>query len=82
MGTQITKKSGKTTRKIDRLVQEYFENGSCFIYERTNDKFEEEKTNLLVLKFEMRLIAEHPAENFSKEFFNQDGISGIKISKK
>lgn len=82
MSTQIARRSGKTTRKVDRLIQEYFENGSCFIYERTNDKFEEEETNLLVLKFEMRLIAEHPKEEFTKEFFNQDGISGIKVSKK
>lgn len=57
MKLNTTKKSGKTTRLIDRFVQELFTNGVTNVYEERNkSKFDEE----LLEKFMNRIKLEHP----------------------
>jgi len=66
-----TRRTGKTTRVIDRIIQEFFIKGKAYIYENRNDIA---GTNELRVKVQRRLELEHPE---AKYVISQDTIDGI-----
>ena len=65
------KNTGKTTRIIDRIIQEFFNNGKAYIYEERNNIA---GTNELRVKVQKRLELEHPHAKYT---FSQNTIDGI-----
>ena len=71
-------KIGKTTRTINRIIQEFFNNGKAFIYEERNNP---DDTYLLRTKVVKRLELEHPNTKYTLNETNIDGINCIVIEK-
>lgn len=70
------RKSGKTTRVIDRCIQELFSKGSTYVYEnRTSGHQNKELWN----KFINRLELEHPKTGYKSTFGNYEGIVCYKV---
>jgi len=72
-------KKGKTTRLIDRCVQEFFKNGICFIYEDRFDVNTELKTHNMFTIFENRMKSEHSKIKYTYEFTQIDRIKCYKV---
>lgn len=71
--------TGKTTRILDRLVQEFFTKGFCYVYEQ-RDSTKDEKSQLLY-KFVHRMNAEHNGTKFAYNYGNYDNIYCYKVEK-
>jgi hypothetical protein len=69
-------KKGKTTRILDRCVQELFTKGITYIYESRTD---ENVNKLLHEKFIARLELEHPKAKYVSHFKTYDGIPCYKV---
>jgi hypothetical protein len=65
------KRSGKTTRIIDRIIQEFFNKGIAYIYE---ERCNFNGTNELKVKVQKRLELEHPN---SKYTIREDTVDNI-----
>lgn len=76
-----TRLSGKTTRNVDRWIQEFFTNGFTFIYEgRGSDSFRRQTDEGLTL-FRRRLELEHPKAKYTFLFGTYEGILCYKVEK-
>lgn len=72
------RRSGNTTRVVDRLVQEYFAHGVCHVYEN-RDGF---SANQHVMdRFNLRMSTEHPNEYFEMARTIENGICYFKVVK-
>lgn len=76
------RRSGNTTRLVDRWVQEFFEKGITYIYEGRGEKNEREITGSAFLKFKNRMKHEHPIEEYNFEYGEFSGIKCFKVTKK
>lgn len=72
-------KTGKTTRIIDRSVQELFSNGFTFIYDGRKSKWNA-KTKRTFERFCVRLLNEHPITKYKYESGVHCGIWCYKIT--
>lgn len=64
------RRTGKTTRKVDRCIQEFFKNKVTYLYEDRSGNNNDD----IVSIFERRLQMEHPGA----KYFKQEGVfSGI-----
>lgn len=57
---KMKKRIGKTTRIIDRCIQELFKKEKTFVFERIHGLSNIQGTNDAFKKFQNRLWAEHP----------------------
>lgn len=74
----MSRRTGKTTRIIDRCIQELFTKGFTFLYESRDCS---DKDNLdLRHSFDMRMKLEH-IDSFKKMSGKYDIIDGIKCFK-
>lgn len=72
-------KSGKTTRKVDQAVQDFFNNGIAYLYdERVNNKSVHEKAMHI---FNVRMQNEHPNAKYTFEYGCFDSVWCFKIEK-
>lgn len=73
------RKSGKTTRKVDQAVQDFFNNGITYLYEGrvANKNVHQEAMNV----FNSRMQSEHPHAKYTHEYGCFDGIWCFKIEK-
>ena len=71
-------KIGKTTRIIDRIIQEFFNKGKAYIYEDRNNP---DDTYLLRTKVVKRLELEHPNTKYTLNETTIDGIYCIILEK-
>ena len=70
-------KSGKTTRKVDAAVQDFFKNGLAYLYEgRTQAKLSHKHAMEV---FKKRMFSEHPGAKFSYDYGCYDGVWCYKI---
>ncbi len=58
------RRTGETTRAIDRFVQDYFKNGFVYVYERNFENPQENKNlcKAAIKRFLKRMDSEHPLE--------------------
>lgn len=76
------RRSGKTTRAVDRFVQEFFEKGETFIYEGRGEVSEINQTREAFYRFRKRMDFEHKHEKYSCKYVKIDGIQCYKVTKK
>lgn len=77
------RRNGNTTRKLDRAVQELFENDLTYLYERCEDAESTEKqTDLIYNKFNSRMRNEHPDVIYNVEYGTFSGILAYKVTTK
>lgn len=76
------RRSGKTTRLVDRLVQEYFDKGTVYIYEGRGEESERNQTREALHRFRKRMESEHPMEKFEHVYGEYDQIMCYKVTKK
>lgn len=69
-------KKGKTTRILDRSIQELFNNGVTYVYESRTDAIINKQ---LHQKFISRLELEHPKAKYVSHFNTYDGIPCYKV---
>lgn len=69
--------TGKTTRTADRLIQDFFNNGIAYIYEKRDDS-DGAKRNLLDLII-IRISTEHPSTKLHYEWGSFGGIRCYKL---
>ena len=72
--SKTSRRTGKTTRVIDRVIQEFFNKGIAYIYEERNNI---SSTNELRAKVIRRLELEHPNTKYTIKI---DTINGIYCS--
>jgi hypothetical protein len=75
------RQSGKTTRLVDRNIQQFFEKGYCFIYEGRATDTQEEETNYALELFTSRLRREHFQTSYNYEYGTFDGIKCYRVNK-
>lgn len=73
------RKTGKTTRLVDRCIQELFTNRVCFIYDGRGTDSEKSCTAAAMEVFTKRMHSEHGNIDWSTEFGTFDGIKCHKI---
>lgn len=78
---QNERRSGNTTRLVDRLVQEFFTKGVCYIYEGRGEKNQGAMTQEALRRFKYRMFSEHTEVDFYINPVTEDGIECIKITK-
>ena len=71
-----TRRSGKSTRIIDRCIQELFEKGKTSLYDETRLGFQ---TKQLMHKFNSRMTLEHEGIKYSSILMKDDGLSYYSI---
>lgn len=76
------RRSGKTTRAVDRFVQELFEKGETFIYEGRGEISERQQTRYAFERFQERMHNEHRSFEYKHKFLKIDGIDCYKVTKK
>jgi hypothetical protein len=78
----IDRRTGKTTKLVDRWVQEFFEKGITYIYEG-RDKENQMHLNMEALeRFKKRMASEHSNIDFDITTGNFSGITCFKVTKK
>ena len=71
------KRTGQTTRRIDRGVQNFFKKGHCFLYDsRTSVQADNRK---LLDKWIARMTAEHPHACYVYNYIEDSGIWCYKV---
>lgn len=73
------KKLGKTTRIVDRCIQEFFDNKITFVYDGRGEINNKEQTENTFSIFIKRLELEHPKVKYFYRFGNYDGIDCYKV---
>lgn len=71
--------SGKKTRKVDRAIQDFFNNGLTYLYNGRSMNVKDH-AELLTL-FLKRMNSEHPNAKYVYEFNLFDGVWCYKIEK-
>ena len=72
-------KTGKTTRIVDRAIQEFFEKGVAYIYDGRDKK---ENTHMGAMRiFLSRMETEHKNSKFTYEYACFDNVWCYKIEK-
>lgn len=71
---QLDRQTGKTTRFVDRSIQELFSRGSLHVFETASD--ESQLTDFICSKVERRLKNEHKHLRFKKEMKKVNGTYG------
>lgn len=74
--------SGKTTRLVDRWIQELFTNGKTFIYEGRGEKTWFQQRSYAWRLFTKRMASEHENIVFEQNVLNKDGINCFEITLK
>jgi hypothetical protein len=67
-------KTGKTTRIIDRCIQELFSKGITYVYDGRGSSTQKEQTEKAVSTFINRLETEHPKAKYASLYGEYDGI--------
>ena len=76
------RKLGKTTRIVDRCIQEFFENGETYVYERTDSGENcENLTEHVSSVFFKRMDSEHRGTKYKHKLTNKDGILCYHVKK-
>ena len=78
-GLSLKKQTGRTTRIVDRCIQELFTNGVCYIYDGRGTDTEKSDTQKAIEVFTSRMYHEHGHIHFSTEFGEFDHIKCYKI---
>lgn len=73
-------KTGKTTRLVNRYVEELFKNGVTHVYEGRNTPNETALTKECFRVFENRMQLEHEDTFYKKEFVCISGINCYKVT--
>ena len=76
------RKSGKTTRLVDRWIQEFFEKGITYIYEGRQNENQKLLNQEAINRFKRRMDSEHNDIDFKYEHGVFSGISCFKVTKK
>lgn len=75
------RKSGITTRLVDRLIQEFFTNGITYVYEGRGENGFKRQTDHVFKIFRNRLENEHNGTKYNFKYGIFDGISCWKVEK-
>jgi hypothetical protein len=78
----MERRSGKTTRLVDRWVQEFFEKGITYIYEGRDNENQMVLNKEALERFKRRMASEHSNVNFDITTGNFSGITCFKVTKK
>lgn len=73
------KQTGKTTRLVDRYIQELFKNGFTHVYQGRNTDKEVELTEKCFAVFKNRMKLEHNEISFEWKYSKIDGIWCYKV---
>ncbi len=73
------RRSGKTTRIVDRCIQEFFTAGVTYVYEGRGTETEKQQTEEVYSIFLNRLESEHRHAKYTKKYGIFDGISCYKV---
>lgn len=74
------KRTGESTRRLDRMVQEYFDNGFTFVYDtRITSGHEDQFDHSFIEKFEARIRLEHPDQVLEKKTGYFNGIFSVYV---
>lgn len=79
------RRSGKTTRIVDRCVQEYFTKGVTFIYDERGTNYQKHASMIALGIFNRRMVNEHNLHisvNYDAVYGEFDGVKCYKITKK
>lgn len=68
----IKRRSGKSTRVLDRCIQEFFTKGKTYLYDETRLFKATEK---LLERFKLRMKQEHPGVKFNYRGVKEEGIN-------
>lgn len=71
------RRTGKTTRKVDRAIQDLFTNEYAYLYDGRSSNIKNHTEVLEV--FKRRMLSEHNHINFNYRFANHDGVHCWKI---
>lgn len=71
-------RTGKTTRIVDRCVQEFFAKGITYVYEGRDKR---SMTDNVFDLFKQRMEIEHFGVKYTFKFGNFDGVSCYKVEK-
>lgn len=66
------RRTGRSTRILDRCIQQLFTNDKTYLYHYNRTINETER---LMEKFKARMHLEHPHEKFSSRLVKEDGIT-------
>lgn len=75
------RRSGQTTRLVDRCIQEFFTNGFTFIYEGIGSDKYRVMNNEALGRFKRRMKSEHPASKFEVISWEFSGIKCFRVTK-
>ncbi len=73
------RRSGNTTRIIDRCVQELFKNGITYLHEGRGTDAEASMRVELFYRFKRRIDIEHPSTRYKHKLVDQDGVTCYKV---
>jgi hypothetical protein len=75
------RRSGQTTRLVDRWVQEFFDKGITYIYEGRGTRSQHEQTIHALKIFQKRMQSEHRSVGFEAKYGEYDRIMCYKVVK-
>jgi hypothetical protein len=75
------RRSGSTTRLVNRYIEELFNNGITYVYEGRNTPNEHQMTIKCFQLFEKRMLSEHSDTKWEQEYCSIDGIWCYKVTK-
>ena len=75
----MKKRTGKTTRIIDRCIQELFTKGVTYVYDGRGTSTQKEQTKIAFEIFVKRLKVEHPKVQTFRTYGEFDGIRCYKV---
>ena len=73
----MNKRTGQTTRRIDRGIQNFFIKGYCFLYQ--SRKATQEENRELLDKWIARITLEHPHTKYVYTYIEDSGIWCYKV---
>jgi len=75
----MEEKKGKTTRIIDRCIQELFTKGITYVYDGRGTSTQDEQTEATYRLFVDRLQREHPKAKYFSKYDEYDHIWCYKV---
>jgi hypothetical protein len=75
------RRSGSTTRLINRCIEEFFEKGITYIYEGRGESTEKIQTKEAFYLFKKRMNSEHGNQKYEYEYGDFDRIKCFKVTK-
>ena len=76
------RRSGKTTRLINRCIDEFFEKGITYVYEGRGEPTEKLQTKEAFYLFKKRMNSEHSNQKYKFEYGEFDKVNCFKVTKK